>query len=66
MHKRKLITALMALQLVFLIIFILALVSQFQHRALLEIGLASTAINLIIMGFSVLSIANVVYELHRL
>lgn len=57
---------LMTLQLLFLIIFTFAFVNQAQGRAVLATGLPIDAENFIIMGFSFLSMVNIIYELHRI
>ena len=55
---------LMTLQLLFLIIFTFAFVNYTQGRAVLSTGLPVSAENLIIMGFSLFSMVNIIYELY--
>lgn len=62
-HRQKLIFGLLTLNLSFFIIFILAFYNTVQGAPLLGIGLPYRIENIIIMTFSVLSVANVVYEL---
>ncbi|MCA9477982.1 MAG: hypothetical protein KC535_02445 [Nanoarchaeota archaeon] len=62
-YRFKLILGLMTLQLLFLIIFTFAFVNYSQGRAVLNTGLPINTENFIIMGFSVLSMINIIYEL---
>lgn len=64
-YRRKLILGLLTLNLLFLLIFVLALLNTFQGRSTLNTGLAFRTENIIIMIFSVLSIINVLVELHK-
>ena len=64
-HRRKLIIALVTLQLVFLLVFALAFYNQTKDHALLAIGLPAAATNFIIMGFCALSMLNVIIEIIR-
>ncbi len=61
--KKKLIIALMTLQVVFAIIFVFAFVNYINGRAFLNIGLPVNVENIIVMGFSILSMFNTIYEL---
>ena len=54
---------LMTLQLLFLIIFTFAFVNYAQGKAVLSTGLPINTENFIIMGFSVVSMVNIIYEL---
>lgn len=61
--KKKLIIALMTLQVVFAIIFLFAFVNFIKDRAFLNIGLKPATENIIIMIFAILSMFNTLYEL---
>lgn len=64
-HRRKLIIALVTLQLIFLLIFALAFFNQSKGYAFIAIGLPVATTNYIVMGFCVISMINVVYELSK-
>ena len=66
MYKKRLILAFMTLGLVFAIIFGLAMLAQLQGRALLHVGLGYATVNFIVMLFAILSMGNVIYEMHRI
>lgn len=60
--KKKHILSLITLQVVFLIVFVIAFYNEITHRGTLGI-MGSTQENFIIMGFSFLSMINVIVEL---
>ena len=61
--RKKLIFALMTLQIVFSIIFVFAFINFIKGTSFLNIGLNSSTENIIIMLFSILSMINTIYEL---
>jgi len=64
-YRRKLLFGLMTLQLLFLIIFTFAFMNLLHNRPIIDIGLPSTAINGLVIIFSVVSMFNIVYELTK-
>lgn len=64
-HRKKLITGLMTLQLIFLILFSLAFINLIHGRAIVNVGLSATFINWVVIVFCVISMINVLYELKR-
>lgn len=64
-YRRKLILGLLTLNLLFVLIFVLAIINNINGRAILGTGLHFMTENLIIMILCVLSIINVVYELKK-
>lgn len=63
--RRRLVLNLLTIQLLFLILFIVALVQYARMQPLLYTGLSYAAENFIVMGICVLSEINVIYELSR-
>jgi hypothetical protein len=64
-HKKRLIMALLALLVVFVLVFFMSFHNYLLGEKTLAIGLNATAQNLIIMGFSVLSLVNIIVELRK-
>jgi hypothetical protein len=62
-YRRKLILGLLTLQLLFVIIFVVTLINNFQGKGLLGTGLPYMTENVIIMVLCILSIGNIIYEL---
>ncbi|MCF7799182.1 hypothetical protein K9M74_04740 [Candidatus Woesearchaeota archaeon] len=65
LHKRRLIIALLTLLVVFVLVFFAGLYNYLAGQKSLAIGLSASAQNMIIMIFSVLSLLNIVIELHK-
>jgi hypothetical protein len=64
-YRKKLIIGLLTLNLIFFVIFMLAFFNTVQGRPTINTGLPYVVENLIVMGFSVLSVINVLIELYK-
>jgi len=64
-HKRQLVISLLSLQVVFLILFTITFLNFTKGRAILGVGMNYVYEDLIVMGFSLLSMINIIVELKK-
>lgn len=64
-YRRKVISGLLTMQILFLILFALGFINLIHNTAIINIGLSATFINWVVIIFSVLSMINVIHELRK-
>ena len=65
LYRRKLITGLITLEILFLLVFAFAFINLVNQRAIIDVGLSASIINGIVIVFSIISMINIVYELFK-
>ena len=65
LYRRKLITGLITLEILFLLVFAFAFINLVNQRAIIDVGLSAPIINGIVIVFSIISMVNIVYELFK-
>lgn len=64
-HRKKLIFGLLCLNLVFVLLFAFAFINLVHQRPIVDIGLSASAINWIVIIFSLLSMINTLFEISK-
>lgn len=64
-YRKRLIISLISLQIVFLVLFTVTFVNFTKGRAIMGLGMSYIYENLIVMGFCLLSMLNVIVELKK-
>ena len=64
-HRKRLIISLLSLQVVFLVLFTLTFLNFTKGRAILGVGMSYVYEDLIVMGFCLVSMINVIVELKK-